>query len=127
MALPMALILAILYFGLIELLLIDASRELEEARRFRARIVALTLAENGAELAAKEMVTPNKLNQEMKAAIADGKMFGRLDKRPAEGGYTFDIKATGDATGVGKGHAEVRLLGTIDGSAIRIDYALHTQ
>jgi hypothetical protein len=51
-ALAIALIVAVLYFGLIELMLYDASRELAEARRFRARIIAVTLAENGAELAA---------------------------------------------------------------------------
>ena len=37
-------------------MLFDAARQLAEARRFRARIVALTLAENGAELAAANIV-----------------------------------------------------------------------
>ena len=52
----LALIIAVLYFRLIELMLFDAARQLAEARRFRARIVALTLAENGAELAAANIV-----------------------------------------------------------------------
>lgn len=125
MALPMALILAILYFGLIELLMLDASRELAEARRFRARIVALTLAENGAELAALGIVTPKKMSYEARATDADGKMFGRMDKKV--GGTVFDIRANGETTGVEKMRAEVRLLGRIDGEKITIDFAMHTQ
>ena len=36
-----AIILAVLYLGLIELLLLDGTRALQEAQRFRSRIVAL--------------------------------------------------------------------------------------
>jgi len=56
-ALLVALALAVLFFGFVELLMIDVSRELGEARRFRGRIVALTLAENAAEMAAKDIVS----------------------------------------------------------------------
>src|SRR6266545_5727430 len=52
-----ALVLSVLYFALMELLLIDSSRALNEAQRFRARVVAGALAESGAELAALQMVT----------------------------------------------------------------------
>ncbi len=121
----MALILAILYFGLIELLMLDSSRELAEARKFRARIVALTLAENGAELAALSLVTPTQMTHESRATTAEGTMFGRMDKKV--GGVVFDIKATGETTGVEKVRAEVRLLGRIEGAKISIDFAMHTQ
>ena len=40
-ALIAAIALSVLYFALMELMLIDSSRELAEARRFRARIVAI--------------------------------------------------------------------------------------
>src|SRR5204863_3948307 len=52
-----AIVLAILYFALMELMLIDSSRAVREAQRFRARIVATTLAESAAELAALQLVT----------------------------------------------------------------------
>src|SRR5438094_727313 len=52
-----AIALAVLYFALMELMLIDSSRALREAQRFRARVVASALAENAAELAAANMIT----------------------------------------------------------------------
>lgn len=52
-----AIALAVLYFGLMELMMIDSSRALREAQRFRARVVASALAENAAELAAANMIT----------------------------------------------------------------------
>ncbi|HET7435605.1 MAG TPA: hypothetical protein VFN10_12930, partial [Thermoanaerobaculia bacterium] len=60
-ALIAAIVLAVLYFGLIELLLLDSARELREAQRFRARIVALTNAENGAERAAADIANASPL------------------------------------------------------------------
>src|SRR5712692_9119227 len=51
-----AIALAVLYFGLMELMLIDSSRALREAQRFRARVVASALAESAAELAAAQMI-----------------------------------------------------------------------
>jgi len=40
-----AIALAILYFGLMELMLIDSARALRESQRFRARVMAATLAD----------------------------------------------------------------------------------
>src|SRR5215213_2449819 len=54
-ALIAALTLALLYFALMELILIDSSRSLAEAQRFRARIMAAAVAEDAAELAALNM------------------------------------------------------------------------
>jgi hypothetical protein len=122
-ALAMALIVAVLYFGLIELLLYDASRELGEARRFRARIIALTLAENGAELAAQNLVT---LPQDPDP-ITDwqGTMSGDVTHSPGQ----FVIEGTGDASGIVKVHATVRVQGRIDEEkkTITIDYTFHSQ
>jgi len=119
----MALIVAVLYFGLIELLLYDASRELGEARRFRARIIALTLAENGAELAAQNLVTVP-----VNSSITDdwqGTMSGDVEKSPGQ----FVIKGTGDASGIVKVHATVRVQGRVDEEkkTISIDYTFHSQ
>ena len=52
-----AIALAILYFALMELMLIDSSRALREAQRFRSKVIATTLAESAAELSAASMVT----------------------------------------------------------------------
>lgn len=127
-ALAVALIVAVLYFGLIELMLYDASRELAEARRFRARIIALTLAENGAELAARNLVnTPSN-----PSPITDwqGTISGEVSKSgdpTSEVGETFIIKGTGDATGIVEAHATVYIQGRINASGIHIDYTRHTQ
>ena len=55
--LVIALVLAILYFMLMGLVMIDSSRAQTEAQRYRARVLAATLAENAAELACAQMVT----------------------------------------------------------------------
>ena len=120
-ALAVALIVAVLYFGMIELMLIDASRELAEARRFRARVVAFTLAENGAELAAHNLITtPMAAN----ATDWQGSMTGKVTKPTSD---KFIIEGTGDAAGVVAQHATVEVYGTITGTSITIDYTFHSQ
>ena len=127
-ALAIALIVAVLYFGLIELMLYDASRELAAARRFRARIIALTLAENGAELAARDLMnTPSN-----PAPMTDwqGTISGDVQKsgdQTSTAGANFTINGTGDATGIVEAHAKVYIQGRIDGAGIHIDYTRHTQ
>jgi hypothetical protein len=127
-ALAIALIVAVLYFGLIELMLYDASRELAEARRFRARIIALTLAENGAELAARDLVNvpsdPAPMTDWQGTISGDVAKSG--DKTSPEG-ETFKINGTGDATGIVEAHATVYIQGRIDAAGIHIDYTRHSQ
>jgi type II secretory pathway component PulK len=119
-ALIAAIALAILYFALIELMLIESSRELAEARRFRARVVAATLAENGAELAAADMVTRayTTANAEDWQGTIQGTML-----RTA--GNQFEIQGRGNATGVPKATARVRVYGRILGTDVRIQYTMH--
>src|SRR5438105_10104932 len=71
-----AIALAVLYFGLMELMLIDSSRALREAQRFRSRVVASALAESAAELAAAQMVTRPGANAN--ASDEQGQMTGVL-------------------------------------------------
>src|SRR5207253_6400225 len=71
-----AIALAVLYFGLMELMMIDSSRALREAQRFRARIVASVLAENAAELAAANMIT--QPGSTTTAQDDQGKMIGAI-------------------------------------------------
>jgi hypothetical protein len=125
-ALAMALIIAVLYFGLIELMLFDASRELGEARRFRARILALTLAENGAELAAAHMALPDfdASGIQVEATDWQGTITGKLMKDASTG--KFDIKGTGEASGVVAARATVKVYGVVDGTKVKIYNTDHT-
>ena len=123
-ALAVAVILAVLYFGLIELLMVDASRELAEARRYRARVAALTLAENGVELAAERMVDPAKGFWVGDLEHVQGKISGKLMKNA---GGIFDIEAEGKTIGTEKITATVRVRGRVIGNDIRIDYTTHSQ
>ncbi|HEX7707131.1 MAG TPA: hypothetical protein VF701_11800 [Thermoanaerobaculia bacterium] len=122
-ALIAAMILAVLYFALIELLLLDSSRELAEARRFRAQIVALTLAENGAELAAVDLASPGRTMQEGRLDDSQGRMEGRMTKTS---GAQFDIEAKGETTGVTPVRATVHVRGRLIGTEVRIQYTQHT-
>ena len=120
-ALISALVLAILYFAMVELLLLDSARELEEARRFRARIIAETLAENGAELAALQIVTTEKA--EASAEDWQGTIVGRMARNP---GGQFDIEAEGRTSGLTESRAKVLVRGRVVGVSVRIQYTLHT-
>jgi hypothetical protein len=119
-ALIAAIGLAILYIALIELLLIDSSRELAEARRFRAKIVAATLAENGAELAAAAMLT--RVSANVNATDAQGTMTGNLRKPSDE---KFEIIGTGSTAGIVQTTSRVELHGTIVGKKVSIEFAVH--
>lgn len=122
-ALAVALIIAVLYFGLIELMLIDAARDLAEARRFRARVVALTLAENGAELAAANIVTSIVNNPE--TTDSQGITTGTMTKSTITG--EFEITGTGEATGVMSQKAMVTVWGQVVDGNVRIYNTRHSQ
>ena len=113
--------LAILYFAMVELLLLDSARELAEARRFRARIMAETLAENGAELAALSIITTEK--SEGTAEDWQGTLVGRMAKNP---GGQFDIEAEGRTTGLTESRAKVLVRGRVIGTKVKIQYTIHT-
>lgn len=122
-ALIAALTLAVLYFGLMELLLIDGTRALQEAQRYRSRVVALTMAESAAELAAAQMVS--KQNADVTLDGSDGSMHGTFLR---SGGGKFEL--TGDATtkGVAIQSAHVYVQGRVDESGrVAIDFTQHSQ
>ena len=116
-----AIALAILYFGLMELMLIDSSRALTEAQRFRSRVLATTLAENAAELAATNMI--NAPAATTTAQDDQGKMIGGITVT----GNQFEINGEGQTTGVVPVKATVRVQGTITGNHVAIDYTFHSQ
>lgn len=119
-ALIAAIVLAILYVALIELLLIDSARELAEARRFRARVVAATLAENGAELAAAQMIHRHASN--VNGSDWQGSINGTMRKLAEQ---KFEINGTGETSGLVKTSARVELRGRIEGTKVAIEYAVH--
>lgn len=115
-----ALVIAVLYFALMELLLMDSTRALQEAQQYRARVVAATLAESGAELSAAQIVTQFSAN--VNAQDSQGAMTGTMT-HSASG--AFEITGDGQATGVPSAHAHVELKGLIVGNHVQIDYATH--
>lgn len=112
-----------LYFAFVELLLMDVSRELAEARRFRGRVMAQTLAENGAELAAVQIVTTTKTD------VTDEDFQGTVSaqmKRDSDG--KFEIVSTARSKGPEGTGATVLLEGIANPPAdVRILFARHSQ
>jgi Tfp pilus assembly protein PilX len=130
-ALAIALILAVLYFGLIELLMIDSSRELAAARRFRARIIAETLAENAAEGAALRIADDATTGATFARTDEQGEMDGEMQKS----GNSYIITGKGVSAGLESTQVSVRLQGAIEKppppttgpTKITIEFARHTQ
>ena len=115
-----ALIIAVLYFALMELLLLDSTRALQEAQRYRSRVIAATLAESGAELSAAQLVTSSGAS--VNASNDQGTMTGAMKHF----GNAFEIVGDGDATGVPAAHAHVEIKGAVFENRVQIDYATHT-
>ncbi|MGZ5493760.1 MAG: hypothetical protein ACXWHG_09120 [Thermoanaerobaculia bacterium] len=113
--------IAVLYFGLMQLLLIDSSRALNEAQRFRSRIVAGALAESGAELAAEQIVT--RPGAVVSSSNFQGNMSGRMKSANGE----FEIEAHGTSIGTMTQDATVFIKGTVNGTNITIETCEHTQ
>jgi hypothetical protein len=118
-----ALTLAVLYFGLMELMLVDSARELAEARRFRSRVVAGIVAENAVELAAQQMAVGGA------RSINDYDDQGTMTARLTRGaGDAFEIAAEGKTSGVMSQEASVFVQGRVDAAGnIKIDYTMHGQ
>ena len=117
-----AIALAVLYFGLMELMLIDSSRALREAQRFRSRIVAAALAESAAELAAAQMVT--RPGASANASDEQGEMTGTL----RVSGDQFELTGKGVTAGVAPVTATVRVQGrNTHGNHVPIYYTFHSQ
>jgi Tfp pilus assembly protein PilX len=121
-ALVAALGLAILYFGLMELILIDSSRALVEAQRFRARVVAASLAEDAAELAATRMREHDTATMELNGD--DRQLRGKLTRN----GDNFEIIGEATAIGAMKQSATVRVQGRMgEDGIVHLDYTMHGQ
>lgn len=116
-----ALIIAVLYLALIELLLMDGVRALQEAQRMRSRVVAGVLAENGAELAAEAMVA--KQGASVEATDVQGDVQGNYKRF----GDQFELTGSGKTAGVAPESAHVAIQGRLVGALVKIDYTTHSQ
>jgi hypothetical protein len=128
-----AIAMAILYFALMELMLIDSSRALREAQRFRSKVIATTLAESAAELSAASMVTnlkDNGINADdeqgsMKAKCAVTPIPNNDPSKPKESAFMIDAEAT--TSGVSPVTSKVSVQGRIVGQQVKVDYTFHSQ
>lgn len=117
-----ALVISLLFIGLIEMVLIDSSSRMRTAQRFRARTVAEILAENGAELAAQNMV--NAASASGEAELAEGELSGEL----ARMGETFILRGTGVSSGVHSATVAIEIRGRIgEDGTILIDSSEETR
>lgn len=121
-ALIAAMVLAILYFALMELMMIDATRALQEAQRFKEKVIASTLAENAAELAAERLVTSSAT-----VATAEGPLGSMRGEMKKVGTNAFEINGQATTSGVPPVTATCRLEGVIDGTVIHINWARVSQ
>ena len=123
-ALISAIALAVLYFAVMQLIMIDSNRVLHEAQRFRAKVIAEALAENGAELAASQLVVATAPKPAVNATDGVGKMTGALPDRSQT---AFVITGEGTSYGAEPRTTTVRLQGRTLGAKVVVDYALHSQ
>jgi hypothetical protein len=123
-ALISAIALAVLYFAVMQLIMIDSNRALHEAQRFRSKVIAAALAENGAELAASQLSLATAAKPPVNATDGDGKMTGTLLERSAN---DFVITGEGTSYGTEPRTATVRLQGRTLGAKVMVDYAFHSQ
>jgi hypothetical protein len=117
-----AIALAVLYFALMELMLIESSRALREAQRFRSRIIAATLVESAAELSTASMVTRNA-GDTINADDEQGSMKATCKVSET----AFEIDAEANASGVMPAKATLRMQGRIIGQQVKVDYTYHSQ
>ncbi|HEY0143312.1 MAG TPA: hypothetical protein VGF48_20635 [Thermoanaerobaculia bacterium] len=132
-ALIAAIVLAMLYFGLIQLLLIDSQRDLREAQRFRSRVTALTLAENGVELAAVDLVNRSGgfVDEEDWQGTYSGRRQGGSGSTAANI-QPFLLIGEAETKGTVKVRSKVQVFGEIvdEGTAlkrVKINYTMHSQ
>jgi hypothetical protein len=121
-ALITALVVAILFFGFLELLLLESSEAFRAASRFRARTIAQTLAENAAELAVRNMLAGGASEADL--AVPGGSMKATYVLLPGGG---FRVDAFGMSSGVMPSTASVIVIGHFNGSAIQVTGTIHSQ
>lgn len=115
-ALISALLISVLFFGLIELALRDTAEAVRTAHRQRARIASEILADNAIELAAAAMLSETPKDETR--ISREGTMRGIRVPLP---GNRFELSGEGTSSGVTSVRTLVTLRGRIVGEAIVIE------
>lgn len=115
-ALIAALLISLLFFGLIELALRDTSEAVRSAHRQRARFASEILADNAIELAAAGMVYEMPKNETR--SNRDGTMKGSFTPLP---GNRFELRGEGTSGGVAEVKTSIVLWGRSMGSSVVIE------
>lgn len=125
-ALLSALVLSVLFFVLISLVLWESSLRYRAAQAFRARVLAQTLAENAAEVAARGLADGSSLSAT--GEIDDGTMTATGHaSQELDGTVSFEIEAKGTTHGVQPTTATVSVRGRLVGSRVRLTRTRHSQ
>jgi type II secretory pathway component PulK len=124
-ALISALVLTFLFFALVALLMIESTSVLRAALHFRSRIVAQSLAESGAELAARSMMANGSTT--ITTELPEGTVKGEYTKSSSIVGERFVISGTGSTKGADAMTASVRLYGSVTGGSIQVEQSEHSQ
>lgn len=115
------LVVGLVYFGLMEIILIETVQAHRQAQQFRSRVIAAAAAENAAELAAVDMI--NSSTNAVEEEDRQSAMEAEYARRPDD---SFEITATARTRGIWKTAASVYLEGRIVGTSIQITRAEHT-
>ena len=107
-ALITALILALLYFALMELVWIESTDALRGANRFRSTVLAEILAQNGAELVAEEMVA--RSSRDALTELPGGGVVASYRRMPD---FSFEIRSTALSSGPFRVRRSLVVAGTI--------------
>ena len=125
-ALLSALVLAVLFFGLISLVLWESFLRYRGAQSFRSRVIAQTLAENAAEVAAKGLADGSALSTSIETA--DGTMAAKgHTSQHLDGSTLFEIQAEGVTLGTQPTVATVTVKGFVDADRVTITSTRHSQ
>jgi type II secretory pathway component PulK len=125
-ALLSALVLAVLFFGLITLVLWESTLRYRAAQGFRARIEAQTLATNAAELAAKGLADGSSLSASVETEQGTMAAKGHASQ-DIDGSVRFEIEAEGVTRGPRPAAASVKVKGVVEEGRVRITSSKHSQ
>ncbi len=122
-----ALVLALLYFMLMTLILIDSSRAQAEAQRFRARMVASILAEDAAEKSCVQIVN-NPYCGPAVVRSDQGTADAKCSRESMTVPTNFSVASVAQSAGVIRQKADVQLTGAISADGrISIEFSQHSQ
>lgn len=119
------LVIALLFFGLMMLVLAESAGALRGARRFRARVTSQVNAESAAEVVAASVIAGGSGRMKIDFDDGMGTAEGTSRSTPA-GTVEFEVSASGTAARV-TSPARVKIWGESDGANVRVTRTVHSQ